>query len=161
MPDTTTADGAAQLEAVFAAQREAEQHLFGPHDPAADGIFAEAEARSYLRAAACLRRAAGVLDQLGAASKIPSAPDNPLASMSGTGEPSRDDLAQAAAEHIARDLIPAQDLQNASPWVTVSYPDDRRPPRDVGAIKAALLNGECWTSWMDDQVIVAMHAIRA
>lgn len=104
MPDTTTADGAAQLEAVFAAQREAEQHLddacrtagwFGlVLDPAADGIFAEAEARSYLRAAACLRRAAGVLDQLGAASKIPFAPDNPLASMFGIGEPSRDDLAQ-------------------------------------------------------------------
>lgn len=66
----------------------------------------------------------------------------------------RDNLAQATAEYIARELNPA--AGNAG---YTFYADDRRPPTDVEAIKAELLGGHLWISWMDDAVCAAMKAI--
>ena len=80
--------------------------------------------------------------------------------MSTTAAARIDQLAQAAAEHITRDLIPEQDRLSDSPGVTIHYVNGRRPPRDVDAIKAALLAGEIWTSWMDEHVLMAVRAIR-
>ncbi len=71
----------------------------------------------------------------------------------------REQLAEATAKHILEHLLPAQDRLTDSPWVTVEYPDDRRPPRDAEGIKASLLAGECWISWMDDPVMTAMRRL--
>lgn len=73
----------------------------------------------------------------------------------------RDQLAQETAQYIADALIPESDRVHAFDNVTVSYPGGRRPPCDVPSIKAALLNGECWISWMNDRVLSAMRLIHA
>lgn len=72
----------------------------------------------------------------------------------------RDQLAQETAEHIANTLNPQSDQAHALNNVTVVYPDDERPPRDVAGIKAALLDGECWISWADDRVLIALRTLR-
>lgn len=71
----------------------------------------------------------------------------------------RDQLAQETAEYIANVLIPQSDAVHALPGVTVNYPGGNRPPRDVPSIKAALLAGECWISWMNDRVLTAMREL--
>jgi len=73
----------------------------------------------------------------------------------------RDQLAQETAEYIAGTLIPESDRVHAFDNVTVSYPDDRRPPQDVPGIKAELLAGRFWISWMNDRVLSALRTIHA
>jgi hypothetical protein len=71
----------------------------------------------------------------------------------------RDQLAQDTAEYIATVLMPKTAETHASPYVTVHYPDGKRPQTEVADIKAHLLSGRCWISWMDDRVVVAMRAL--
>lgn len=73
----------------------------------------------------------------------------------------RDQLAQETAEYIANVLIPQSDAVHALPGVTVNYPGGERPPRDVPSIKALLLEGTYWISWMDDRVLIALRTIHA
>lgn len=80
--------------------------------------------------------------------------------MPDTLDTDRDQLAQETAEYIAHTLIPRHDERHANSAVTtVSYVDDKRPPRDVPTIKAALLEGTYWLSWCDDRVLTAMREL--
>lgn len=71
------------------------------------------------------------------------------------GAVDRDQLAQKTAEYIAGVLIPESDRIHALPGVTVFYTDDKRPPREVADIKAALLGGAFWTSWIGEKRVTA------
>lgn len=71
----------------------------------------------------------------------------------------RDQLAQETAEHIAEVLMPRSAQIHAQPGVEVRYVNDKRPPTDVDDIRAALLDGRIWLSWMDDKVNAAMRAL--
>jgi len=73
----------------------------------------------------------------------------------------RDQLAQETAEYIAGTLIPESDRVHAFDNVTVSYPGGHTPPRDVPSIKAELLAGRFWISWMNDRVLSALRTIHA
>ncbi|WP_225447373.1 hypothetical protein [Streptacidiphilus sp. PB12-B1b] len=77
-----------------------------------------------------------------------------------TTDVDRDRIAQEAAEYIANVLIPESDKTQALPGVSVYYTDDKRPPRTVADIKATLLEGRFWISWIgDERVAAAMRAI--
>jgi hypothetical protein len=67
-------------------------------------------------------------------------------------EPERDQLAQETAEYIANTLIPSLGLDDAG-GVTLVGPT---APRDVEEIKATLLRGHYWLSWLDDRVAGAL-----
>ncbi|MEH0423152.1 hypothetical protein [Streptomyces sp. B21-083] len=71
----------------------------------------------------------------------------------------RDQLAQDTAEYIVNKLIPDTARFHGLPEVTIHYADDRRPPTTVEGVKAHLLSGGCWFSWMDDRVIAAMNTL--
>lgn len=71
----------------------------------------------------------------------------------------RDRLAQETAEYIATKLIPKAEQLHTMPGVTIHYPDDQRPPTTIDEIKATLLDGRYWISWLDDRVTTAMAAI--
>lgn len=71
----------------------------------------------------------------------------------------RDQLAQDTAEHIVNTLMPKTAELHAAPNAEVFYTDDRRPPSTVDGVKAHLLDGGCWISWMDDRVVAAMRAL--
>lgn len=73
----------------------------------------------------------------------------------------RDQIAQEAAEHIVNDLNPEHERFHAHPDVTIHYLDDTRPPTDVAGVKAALLDGRYWISWMDDHLTAALKALAA
>lgn len=69
----------------------------------------------------------------------------------------RDDIAQQAAEYIASELMPRQaELAGEG---RIVFPDNRRPPTDVPGIKAELLAGYWWVSWVNERVAAAMKAI--
>jgi hypothetical protein len=62
-----------------------------------------------------------------------------------------DTIAQELAEHIA----------SQPPWTyEISYLDDKRPPAGVAAIKAELLLGAYWLSWLDDTVEAGLNRMR-
>ena len=69
-----------------------------------------------------------------------------------TDEQTRDQIAQTTAEHIAAN-------PGIEPGVIVHYPSPERPPTDIPAIKAALLDGRIWMSWLDDHVTAAMRRL--
>lgn len=71
----------------------------------------------------------------------------------------RDQLAQDTAEYIANVLTPQAQKTHALPGVTVHYINDQRPPTDVPGIKAALLDGRVWISWICDRVTQAMRQL--
>jgi hypothetical protein len=65
-----------------------------------------------------------------------------------------DRIAQSLAEHISgRQTDP--DI-----CLTIMYPDDRRPPTGVAAIKAELLAGNLWLSWLDETVSDGLYRMR-
>jgi len=64
----------------------------------------------------------------------------------------RDQLAQETAEYIAAMPNP----QEGEGFIVVGQ-DDR--PRTISDIKAVLLAGHVWISWMDDKVIATMRAL--
>lgn len=75
-------------------------------------------------------------------------------------EAERDQLAQETAEYIANVLIPATRKLNKLPGAFIHFLSDTRPPTDVAEIKAALLDGRIWISWLDgDRVEAAMHRL--
>jgi hypothetical protein len=77
-----------------------------------------------------------------------------------TTDTDRDRIAQETAEYIANVLIPEADRIHALPDVSVFYADDKRPPRTVPDIKAALLEGVFWISWIgNERVTAAMRAL--
>jgi hypothetical protein len=65
----------------------------------------------------------------------------------------RDQLAQETAEHIA------EHLSHRAGGVTYHYDAAGPPPRDLAAIKAALLDGRVWLSWLDDRVFATMREL--
>ena len=71
----------------------------------------------------------------------------------------KDELAQQTAEYIADVLIPAH--ADRAAIIDVRYVDGNRPPHDVDEIKAALLAGRIWISWIDDRVSAAMRELHA
>ena len=71
----------------------------------------------------------------------------------------RDQLAQDTAEYIASVLAPQAAEIHAYPGVTVHYANDQRPPTEVEDIKAALLDGRVWISWVCDRVTQAMRQL--
>lgn len=71
----------------------------------------------------------------------------------------RDQLAQHTAEYIATVLMPKADAFHSGPGVTVHYADGQRPPTGVDEIKATLLDGRVWISWLDSRVTAAMRAL--
>jgi hypothetical protein len=73
-------------------------------------------------------------------------------------------LAQETAEYIAHTLVPRSVRLASYSEITIHYPkdengNDRRPPTDVEEIKATLLDGRFWISWMDDRVTAAMRTL--
>jgi len=71
-----------------------------------------------------------------------------------------DRIAEETAQYIATVLIPEADRLQALPGVSVYYADEKRPPRTVADIKAALLDGVFWISWIgNERVTAAMRAI--
>lgn len=66
-----------------------------------------------------------------------------------------DSLAQETAEYIAADLVPQHGVNLTN--VLVKYTGEERPPREVAEIKATLLSGYLWLSWMDERVADAMR----
>jgi len=77
-----------------------------------------------------------------------------------TTDTDRDRIAEETAQYIANVLIPESDRLQALPGVSVYYADDKRPPRTVADIKAALLDGVFWISWIgNERVAAAMRAI--
>ncbi|HEY1701191.1 MAG TPA: hypothetical protein VGG75_15915 [Trebonia sp.] len=68
----------------------------------------------------------------------------------------RDRIAQAAAEHIVNDLMPAHDRMNTESGIAVI---GEQPPRDIATIKAAILGGHVFISWMDDTVNDVMRQL--
>jgi hypothetical protein len=71
-------------------------------------------------------------------------------------EMDREQIAQETAEHIA-----AKGEQQSTDTVQIHYIGGDKPPTDVQGIKAALLDGRIWISWMDDTVTAAMRQIHA
>lgn len=63
----------------------------------------------------------------------------------------RDRIAQETAEYIAAHTQPADD------GIVIRYVGEERPPTEVADIKAALLQGKVWISWMDDVVFKSMR----
>ena len=70
---------------------------------------------------------------------------------------SRDELAQETAEYIATSVLPQHSV-NTTDYL-VKYVGDGRPPREVSEIKATLLSGHAWLSWMDERVRNAMRRL--
>ncbi len=77
----------------------------------------------------------------------------------------RDRLAQETAEYIAATRTPpVPETPTVGNSVIVGRHGstvalDRRPPTAVAEIKATLLGGHVWISWMDDRVVAAMRAL--
>ncbi|MFJ1667318.1 hypothetical protein ACIOK4_13210 [Streptomyces bottropensis] len=71
----------------------------------------------------------------------------------------RDQLAQDTAEYIANTLMPKTAEFHDNPGVTIQYVDDKRPPATVEDIKAELLGGQFWISWLDNRVVTAMRTL--
>jgi len=77
-----------------------------------------------------------------------------------TTDTDTDRIAEETAQYIATVLIPEADRLQALPGVSVYYADEKRPPRTVADIKAALLDGVFWISWIgNERVTAAMRAI--
>ena len=77
-----------------------------------------------------------------------------------TTDADRNRIAEETAQYIATVLIPEHDRLQALPGVSVYYADEKRPPRTVADIKAALLDGVFWISWIgNERVTAAMRAI--
>lgn len=71
----------------------------------------------------------------------------------------RASIARATAEHIVADLIPEHDRLASLPEVTIHYASDDRPPRTVPEITRCLIEGDVWTSWLDEHVFMALRAL--
>jgi hypothetical protein len=73
----------------------------------------------------------------------------------------RNQLAQETAEYIAAELNPLAERVAQAPGCSIVYPNGQKPPTAVEQIKATLLDGRLWISWMDDRVFAAMRAIHS
>lgn len=65
----------------------------------------------------------------------------------------REQIAQETAEYIAAHAPAGQPTDG----IVIRYIGEQRPPTAVADIKAALLQGKVWTSWMDDIVFKSMR----
>lgn len=72
------------------------------------------------------------------------------------GDP-RDRLAQETAEYIAAVLTTRQTPEKHPEGY--EEPEEPHAPTSVEEIKATLLNGRLWVSWLDDRVIEAMREL--
>jgi hypothetical protein len=69
----------------------------------------------------------------------------------------REQLAQQTAEYIANVLMPT--YAELAKDVEIVYVNGKKPPTSVEEIKAMLLDGRLFISWMDDRVIAAMRTL--
>lgn len=72
----------------------------------------------------------------------------------------RFELAHQAAVHIAN-LAPKRAAFEALDGITIVHPGDQRPPTTDAEIRAELLDGNVWISWMDEYVMAIMRALHA
>lgn len=70
----------------------------------------------------------------------------------------RFELAHQAAVHIAN-LAPKRAAFEALDGITIVHPGDHRPPTTDAEIRAELLDGNVWISWMDEYVMAIMRAL--
>ena len=71
-------------------------------------------------------------------------------------EREHEEWAQHWAEHIISQLTPAV---APYPDYCVGFRDARPAPRDIPAIREALLSGHIWASWRNDRLSDAMRAM--